>query len=64
MKIHKNDRSSKTCILAKEFCHPRLSALAQGLYTCIKSLKNLCKIKIQISSSETYSRTVKASFVA
>ena len=37
MKLHKNDRSNKSCILALKFCHPRLSALALGLYTCIKS---------------------------
>ena len=37
MKLHKNDQSNKSSILAEKFCHPRLSALALGLYTCIKS---------------------------
>ena len=37
MKLHKNDRSNKTFILAQKFCHPELSALAQRLYRYIKS---------------------------
>ena len=37
MKLHKNDQSKKSSILAEKFCHLRLSALALGLYTCIKS---------------------------
>ena len=37
MKLHKNDQSNKSSILAQKFCHLRLSALALGLYTCTKS---------------------------
>ena len=37
MKLHKTDRSIKNSILVQKFCHLRLSALALGLYTCIKS---------------------------
>ena len=56
MKLHKNDQSNKTSIFAYKFCHLRLSALAQGLYTCTKSCKNLCKIRVQSNPSETYSK--------
>ena len=37
MKLHKNDRSSKSFLLLLKFCHLRLSALALRLYTCTKS---------------------------
>ena len=55
MKLHKNDRSEKSSILAEKICRLwQLSALALGLYTCTKSCKNLCKIRVQCSPSETY----------
>ena len=37
MKLHKNYQSNKNPLLASKFCHPGLSALGLGLYTCIKS---------------------------
>ena len=35
IKLHINDRSNKSYILAQKFCHPRLSALTLELYMSI-----------------------------
>ena len=40
MKLHKNDRSNKSCILAEKFCHLRLSALAWG-YIHVQNHENI-----------------------
>ena len=53
MKLYKNDRCNKSSLLALKFCHPGLCALALGLYTCINHEKNLCKIRVSSSPSET-----------
>ena len=37
MKLHKNDRSNKSSILAYKFCHLRLTALALGLYIHVQN---------------------------
>ena len=60
MKLHKNDRSNKRCILAQKFCHLRLSVLAHGAIYMYKIMKkNLCKIRVQTSPAETYSKCSK-----
>ena len=38
--LHNNDRSNKSSILPEKFCHPRLSALVLGLYTCTNSVNS------------------------
>ena len=63
IKRHKYDRSNKSSILAKKYCHLRLSALAVGLYTCIKSWKKyICKIRVQSCPSETYPSAMTLTF--
>ena len=59
MKLQRNNRSNKSSILAQKFCRPRLSALAPGLYTCIKSRKNLCKIRVQSSTYENVEQKIR-----
>ena len=56
MKLHKNDRSNKSSILAQKFCHLRLFALAWSYIHVLRHEKNLCKIRVQSSPSETYSK--------
>ena len=56
IKLYKNDGSNKSFLLAQKFCHLRFSALARGYIQVQNHEKNLCKIRIQSSPSETYSK--------
>ena len=47
LKLATNGQSDKAFILTSNFVPKGLFASALGLYTCIKSLKNVYKIRLQ-----------------
>ena len=53
LKLATNDRSDKTFLMTSKFCPLGMSALAPGLNTCIKSWKNMYKIRFQRDFFET-----------
>ena len=52
-KLAPNGQSDKAFLLTSNFCLKGLSAPAMGLYTCIKSLKNVYKNRLQRDVFET-----------
>ena len=66
LKLVTNGRSDKGFLLTSKFCHKGLSALAPGLYTCIKSLKMCIKsdCKAIIMKLAIYEQRKKASLLS
>ena len=57
LKLATNGQSDKAFLL--NFVHKELSASAPGLYTCEKTFKNVCKIRIQRDLFETCNKWSK-----